>query len=192
MAFFGFALLTTMLLYLKKSRQLKTFDSNSELYLEELYKALGKLNLKEIESLCQKEASPLAHLTQELILHKDQFSQIDTLEKRLQMEKNQLEQGLEWLQVLSWLCPIFGTFAGLVEMSTLFTNTEEVLNRSDFGPMAIALHILICLAFILFGLALCVGLVFLRVTLKTRGRKLLDELELSGEEIISLLKEVRG
>jgi biopolymer transport protein ExbB/TolQ len=192
LAFFGFGFLTTLLLYFKKNREFKAFDNNSELYLEQLYQALGELNLKEIESLCQKEGSPLAHLTQELILLKDQYSQIDALEKRLQLEKDQLELGLEWLQILSWLCPIFGMIAGLVEMSTLFTNTEQVLNRAEQGPMAIAFHFLICLSFVLLGLIFCVSLNVLRVFLKSKIRKLLDELEFSGEEIITLLKEVKG
>lgn len=192
LAFFGFGVLTTLLLYIRKKQQFKNFDNNSELYLDELYRALGNLNLKEIESLCLKEGSPLAHLTQELILLKDQFSQIDTLEKRLLMERKQLEQGLDWLQILAWLCPIFGIFAGFMEMGALFTETEQVLNRAELGPMAIAIHILICLSFILLGLFLCVCFVLLRSFLKNKVRKLIDELEFSGEEIISVLKEVRG
>ena len=68
-----------------------------------------------------------------------------------------------------------------------FSNSE----RAELGPIAVALHILICLGFVLLGLALSVGAFFLKHHFMTRSRKLIEELNHSGEEIISLLQDVK-
>jgi len=187
---FGSGFLATLLLAYKKNRVLKNFDYNSTHFISDLFSALNLMKTAEIDLLCHKESSPLAHLAQDLLKSRDRDTQLARFQQHVKRHQNTLAHHLNWLLALTWIAPFFALFACIVEIATIFIHTEIVFKQLESGPEVIAFHLLIAFIYMIAGLSLSLWCFFLRQHFKHKNQLLIAEFEKSGQEILAVFEEL--
>lgn len=192
LALLGLAFCSIILLYLKKKSQFKNFDHSSSNFINELYQALGSMKFDDIKKICENEGSSLAHLTLMLISEKESYQRINIHEETLISEKHQLSQYLELFTLSYWIIPISATFYSFLEISSLFFYTEEFLKIKELGPITMAFQLVFCFFVCALGLGFSLFSYFLKTILLKKMNILIEELDFSGQEVMTILKEVEN